>query len=160
MSNMAKSVFSCCSVAFNCYSESDRDLGVISVALPEINLRPDKPQLADLRLTVYFANLGKAAKAVKRREWQIIEVRVAEEEVNLQTCQMDISALRHIANARPIRLGAGSVRIDESACPFVVYEVSYYKAVRDGETELEIDTAAQICTIGGENFSQAVFRKK
>lgn len=157
---MAKSVFPSCSVAFSCYPGSEKDPSVVSVALPEINLCPDKPQLAGLRLTIFFGSLSRAAEAVKRREWQVIEVRVAEEEVNLQTCQMDISALRHIANARPIRLGAGSVRIDESACPFVVYEVSYYKAVRDGETELEIDTAAQICTIGGENFSQAVFRKK
>lgn len=154
---MSKLVMPCCTVAFNFYQEAIKYFGVVSVKLPEINLRPGKPQSAGLQLTVYFASLEQAAQALKCREWQRLEIRSAEESWDLEEAATNCYAVRHVANARPMRFGSGNVQSSESPCPYIVYEVSYYKTERGGEKELEIDTAAQICTIGGEDFSNEVF---
>lgn len=160
VNKMSKLVMPRCIVAFNFYQEAIKHFGVVSVKLPEIDLRPGKNRLARLQLTVYFASMEQAAQALKCREWQRLEIRSAEESWSLEEAVSNCYAVRHIANARPLKFGAGNVQSDESLCPYIVYEVSYYKTEHDGEKELEVDTAAQICTIGGEDFSNEVFAKR
>lgn len=146
--------------AFNFYIDTQERRDVVSVTLPELDLQPEKPQLTGLALTVYFASIDCAVKALENRSWQLLEVRLAEESYNLLEGQVECCALRHTAFVRPKRLGIGSVRAGESSLPFVQYEVSSYKTVREGDIVLEIDTAAQICTVGSRDFSKEVFRKK
>lgn len=156
---MKQMKFPCYTVAFNFYMEANERRDVVSVTLPEIDLRP-APQLAGLELTVYFVSIDRAAKALENRDWQSLEIQLAEENMVLLDADFNCNALLHTAVARPKRLGIGNVCVEEPPLPFVRYEVRNYKIVRDGENVLEIDTAAQICTIGGRDFGEEVFKNK
>lgn len=85
-----------------------------------------------------------------------IDLRVAQQKMNLRTSANEVSGVKHIMKVKPKKTALGKVAAASTADVSGEYAVSYYAMYMDGKKKTEIDPLNFICIINGKDYLKDV----
>ena len=80
-----------------------------------------------------------------------IDLRVAQQRMNMRTSANEIAGVKHIMKVKPKKTALGKVAAASTADVSGEYAVSYYAMYMDGKKVTEIDPLNFICIINGKD---------
>lgn len=97
-------------------------------------------------------------EAVKLMEPRVhrIDLRVAQQRMNLRTSANEVSGVKHIMKVKPKKTALGKVAAASTADVSGEYAVSYYAMYLDGSKVTEIDPLNFVCIINGKDYLKDV----
>ena len=85
-----------------------------------------------------------------------IDLRVAQQRMNLRTSANEVSGVKHIMKVKPKKTALGKVAAASTADVSGEYAVSYYAMYLDGSKVTEIDPLNFVCIINGKDYLKDV----
>ena len=123
------------------YEDATEYLGTTEVTLPDLEY-----------MTEELSGAGIAGNI----EEIIIDLRVAQQRMNLRTSANEVTGVKHIMKVKPKKTALGKVAAASTADVSGEYAVSYYAMYMDGSKVTEIDPLNFICIINGKDYLKDV----
>ena len=146
------------------YEDATEYLGTTEVTLPDLEYMTEELSGAGIAgnieeiiighlnaMTTTFNFRTVTAAAVK-----LMELRVAQQRMNLRTSANEITGVKHIMKVKPKKTALGKVAAASTADVSGEYAVSYYAMYMDGSKVTEIDPLNFICIINGKDYLKDV----
>lgn len=158
-------------VNYAIYENSNEYLGTTEVTLPDLEFMTEELQgagiagtveeiitghLNAMTTTLNFRTITKAAISLMTPTVHKIDLRVAQQQMNMRTSQTNIASVKHIMRIKPKKTALGKVASASTADVSGEYAVSYYAMWLDGEKLTEIDPLNFICNINGTDYLKEV----
>ena len=106
--------------------------------------------------TFNFRTVTEAAVTLMEPRVHRIDLRVAQQKMNLRTSANEVSGVKHIMKVKPKKTALGKVAAASTADVSGEYAVSYYAMYMDGKKKTEIDPLNFICVINGKDYLKDV----
>ena len=154
-------------VNYAIYEDATEYLGTTEVTLPDLEYMSEELSGAGIAGTVEEIITGHlnamtttfnfrtvTAAAVKLMEPRVhrIDLRVAQQQMNMSTSENEINAVKHIMKVKPKKTALGKVAAASTADVSGEYAVSYYAMYMGGSKVTEIDPLNFICIINGKDY--------
>lgn len=108
--------------------------------------------------TLNFRTVGKAAVKLMEPRVHNIDLRVAQQRMDMRTSTTNVAAVKHIMKVKPKKTALGKVAAASAADVSGEYAVSYYAMYMDGKKVTEVDPLNFICYINGKDYLAEVKR--
>ena len=153
------------------YEDATEYQGTTEVTLPDLEYMTEELSGAGIAgnieeiiighlnaMTTTFNFRTVTAAAVKLMEPRVhrIDLRVAQQRMNLRTSANEITGVKHIMKVKPKKTALGKVAAASTADVSGEYAVSYYAMYMDGSKVTEIDPLNFICIINGTDYLKDV----
>ena len=112
--------------------------------------------LSAMSTTLNFRTVGKGAVKLLEPRVHKIDLRVAQQQMNMRTSETEVARLKHIMKVKPKKTTLGKVAAASTADVSGEYAVSYYAMYIDGKKVTEVDPLNFICIINGYDYLKAV----
>ena len=148
------------------YEDAVEYLGTTEVTLPDLEYMTEELSGAGIAGNIEEIIIGHlnamsttvTAAAVKLMEPRVhrIDLRVAQQRMNLRTSANEVSGVKHIMKVKPKKTALGKVAAASTADVSGEYAVSYYAMYLDGSKVTEIDPLNFVCIINGKDYLKDV----
>ncbi|MBQ0067557.1 MAG: phage major tail tube protein [Phascolarctobacterium sp.] len=154
-------------VNYAIYEDATEYMGTTEVTLPDLEYMTEEISGAGIAgaveeiitghlnaMTTTFNFRTVSAAAVKLMEPRVhkIDLRVAQQQMNMRTSENEINAVKHIMKVKPKKTALGKVASASTADVSGEYAVSYYAMYMAGKKVTEIDPLNFICIINGKDY--------
>jgi hypothetical protein len=112
--------------------------------------------LSAMSTTLNFRTVGKGAVKLLEPRVHKIDLRVAQQQMNMRTSETEVAAVKHIMKVKPKKTALGKVASASTADVSGEYAVSYYAMYLEGKKVTEVDPLNFICIINGVDYLKAV----
>lgn len=158
-------------INYSIYEDATEYLGTTEVTLPDLSFLTEEMSGAGIAGKVEEVIIGHleamsttlnfrtvTAAAVKLMEPRVhkIDLRVAQQRMNMQTSATEVAPVKHIMKVKPKKTALGKLAAASTADVSGEYAVSYYAMYIDGEKVIEIDPLNFICIINGTDYLEEV----
>lgn len=158
-------------VNYAIYEDATEYLGTTEVTLPDLEYMAEELSGAGIggaieeiiighlnAMTTTFNFRTVTAAAVKLMEPRIhrIDLRVAQQQINMRNSANEINAVKHIMKIKPKKTALGKVAAASTADVSGEYAVHYYAMYMSGKRVTEIDPLNYTCTINGVDYLKDV----
>lgn len=158
-------------VNYAIYEDATEHLGTTEVTLPDLEYMTEELQgagiagtveeiimghLNAMTTTLNFRTVTKSAVSLMTPTVHKIDLRVAQQQMNMRTSQTNISAVKHIMKVKPKKTSLGKVASASTADVSGEYAVSYYAMYLEGKKVTEIDPLNFVCIINGVDYLKEV----
>lgn len=158
-------------INFAVYEDATELLGIASASLPDISWATQEmsgagiagsvesvvlSHLNAMSLTLNFRTTTKAALRLTAPVTHMIELRVAQQQINDVSGNIEVSPVRHVFVVVPRSYRAGTVAPASNADASGEYSVRYWKSIVNGEKVIELDPIHFICEINGVDYAAPV----
>lgn len=155
------------------YEDAVEYLGTTEVTLPDLEYMTEElsgagiagsteeiiiGHLNAMSTTFNFRTVTAAAVELMEPRVHRIDLRVAQQKMNLRTSANEVSGVKHIMKVKPKKTALGKVAAASTADVSGEYAVSYYAMYMDGKKVTEIDPLNFICIINGKDYLKDVRR--
>lgn len=153
------------------YEDATEYLGTTEVTLPDLEYMTEElsgagiagkieeiiiGHLNAMSTTFNFRTVTEAAVTLMEPRVHRIDLRVAQQKMNLRTSANEVSGVKHIMKVKPKKTALGKVAAASTADVSGEYAVSYYAMYMDGKKKTEIDPLNFICIINGKDYLKDV----
>jgi P2 family phage contractile tail tube protein len=154
-------------VNYAIYEDATEHLGTTEVTLPDLEYMSEELQgagiggtveeiitghLNAMTTTLNFRTVTKSAVSLMEPRVHKIDLRVAQQQMNMRTSQTNITSVKHIMKVKPKKTALGKVASASTADVSGEYAVSYYAMYLDGKKVTEVDPLNFICMINGTDY--------
>lgn len=108
--------------------------------------------------TLNFRTVGKAAVKLMEPRVHNLDLRVAQQQMDMRTSTTNVTAVKHVMKVKPKKTALGKVAAASTADVSGEYAVSYYAMYLDGQLVSEIDPLNFKCYINGKDYLADVKR--
>ena len=136
------------------YEDATEYLGTTEVTLPDLEYMTE--ELSGAGIAGNFRTVTAAAVKLMEPRVHRIDLRVAQQRMNLRTSANEITGVKHIMKVKPKKTALGKVAAASTADVSGEYAVSYYAMYMDGSKVTEIDPLNFICIINGKDYLKDV----
>lgn len=158
-------------VNYSIYEDATEHLGTTEVALPDLEYMTEELSGAGIAGTVEevitghlnamtttfnFRTVTKSSISLMEPRVHKIDLRVAQQQMNMRTSETNIVGVKHIMKVKPKKTALGKVAAASTADVSGEYAVSYYAMYLDGVKVTEIDPLNFICIINGKDYLEDV----
>lgn len=158
-------------VNYAVYEDATELMGTTEVTLPDLEYMTEELQGAGIGGTVEeiitghlnamsatfnFRTVTKAAISLTEPRVHKIDLRVAQQQMNMRTSKTNISSVKHIMKMKPKKTALGKVGAATTADVSGEYAVSYYAMYLGGKKVTEVDPLNFICIINGKDYLKEV----
>lgn len=158
-------------VNYALYEDATEYMGTTEVTLPDLEFMTEEMNgagiagnveeiitghLNAMTTTFNFRTVSKSAVKLTEPRVHKIDLRVAQQQMNMRTSANEISAVKHIMKVKPKKLALGKVASASTADVSGEYAVSYYAMYINGKKVTEIDPLNFICYINGKDYLKDV----
>lgn len=112
--------------------------------------------LSAMSTTLNFRTVGKGTVKLLEPRVHKIDLRVAQQQMDMRTSETEVTSLKHIMKVKPKKTTLGKVAAASTADVSGEYAVSYYAMYIDGKKVTEVDPLNFICIINGIDYLAAV----
>ena len=149
------------------YEDAVEYLGTTEVTLPDLEYMTEElsgagiagnieeiiiGHLNAMSTTFNFRTVTAAAVTLMEPRVHRIDLRVAQQRMNMRTSANEIAGVKHIMKVKPKKTALGTADVSGE------YAVSYYAMYMDGKKVTEIDPLNFICIINGKDYLKDVRR--
>lgn len=153
------------------YEDATEHLGTTEVTLPDLEYMTEELQgagiagtieeiimghLNAMSTTLNFRTVTKSAVSLMEPRVHKIDLRVAQQQMNMRTSQTKVASVKHIMKVKPKKTALGKVASASTADVSGEYAVSYYAMYLEGKKVTEIDPLNFICIINGVDYLKEV----
>lgn len=160
-------------LVINCamYEDANEYLGMGEVTLPDLEFLTEEisgagiagnieeiiiGHLAAMTTTLNFRTVCKAAVRLLEPRVHKLDLRVAQQQMNNRTSEIEVTSIKHIMKVKPKKTALGKLAAASTADVSGEYAVSYYAMYMNGKKNTEIDPLNFICIINGTDYLKAV----
>lgn len=158
-------------VNYAIYEDATEYLGTTEVTLPDLEYMTEEVSGAGIAgkveeiitghlnaMSTTFSFRTVTAAAVKLMEPRVhkIDLRVAQQRMNMRTSANEVTGVKHIMKVKPKKTALGKVAAASTADVSGEYAVSYYAMYMDGKKVTEIDPLNFVCIINGKDYLKDV----
>jgi len=160
-------------VSYAVYEDGTEYMGTTEVTLPNLEFLTAEisgagiggkveeivtGHLAAMTTTLNFRTVG--ADAIKLLEPRVhrIDLRVAQQKMNMRTSMTEIANVKHVMKVKPKKATLGKAAAASTADVSGEYAVSSYTMYIDGKKVTEVDPLNFKCTINGVDYLKPVRR--
>lgn len=108
--------------------------------------------LEAMTTTLAFRTVSSAAVKLLEPRVHKIDLRVAQQQMDMRTSETDVAGLKHILKLKPKKTSLGKVAAASTADVSGEYATSYYAMYLDGKKVTEIDPLNFICVINDVDY--------
>ena len=149
------------------YEDATEYMGTTEVTLPDLEYLSEEMNgagiagnveeiiighLNAMTTTLNFRTVTNAAVKLMEPRVHKIDLRVAQQQMNMRTSETGVMSVKHIMKIKPKKTALGKVAAASTADVSGEYAVSYYAMYLDGKKATEIDPLNFICTINGKDY--------
>lgn len=160
-------------VSYAVYEDGVEYLGTTEATLPDVEFMAEEMNgagiagsveeiiighIAAMTTTLNFRTVGKAAIKLSEPRVHKIDLRVAQQQMDMRSSETIVNGLRHVMRVKPKKTSLGKVAAASAADVSGEYAVSYYAMYVDGEKVTELDPLNFICVINGKDYLAEVRR--
>ena len=153
------------------YEDAVEYLGTTEVTLPDLEYMTEElsgagiagnieeiiiRHLNAMSTTFNFRTVTAAAVTLMEPRVHRIDLRVAQQRMNMRTSANEVAGVKHIMKVKPKKTALGKVAAASTADVSGEYAVSYYAMYMDGKKVTEIDPLNFICIINGKDYLKDV----
>ena len=154
-------------VNYAIYENATEYLGTTEVTLPDLEFMSEEMtgagiagtveeiitgHMSAMTATFNFRTVTSAAVKLMEPRVHKIDLRVAQQQMNMRTSETNINNVKHIMRLKPKKTALGKVAAASTADVSGEYAVSYYAMYMDGKKVTEIDPLNFICIINGVDY--------
>ena len=155
------------------YEDATEYMGTTEATLPDLEFMAEElsgagiagnveeiiiGHLNAMTTTLNFRTVGKAAVKLMEPRVHNLDLRVAQQQMDMRTNTTNVAAVKHIMKVKPKKTALGKVAAASTADVSGEYAVSYYAMYLDGQKVTEIDPLNFICLINGKDYLADVKR--
>ncbi len=153
------------------YEDATEYMGTTEVTLPDLEYMTEElsgagiagnveetiiGHLNAMTTTFNFRTVTKSAVKLMEPRVHKIDLRVAQQRMNMRTSANEVSKVKHIMKIKPKKTALGKVAAASTADVSGEYAVSYYAMYIEGKKMTEIDPLNFICEINGVDYLKDV----
>lgn len=153
------------------YEDATEYMGTTEVTLPDLEYMTETlngagisgeiedaiiGHISAMTTTFNFRTITKSAIKLMEPRVHKIDLRVAQQKMNMRTSANEVSKVKHIMRVKPKKTALGKVAAASTADVSGEYAVSYYALYIEGKKVTEIDPLNFICYINGKDYLKDV----
>lgn len=154
-------------VNYAVYEDANEYYGTTEVTLPDLEFLTEEingagiggnveeiitGHLAAMSTTLNFRTVTSAAVNLLEPRVHKIDLRVAQQQMDMRTSETEISSVKHILKLKPKKTSLGKVATASTADVSGEYATSYYAMYLEGKKVTEVDPLNFICVINGVDY--------